>query len=444
MWRRLRAGKRAWPTVSWLALLILTIVGASFAWQRPQPRPKAPATAQSASVNMPLPEWPQWGGPGRNFMANVTGLANEWPANGPRQLWGRRLGTGHSAIVVDHGKLYTMYSRGQQEFVIALDAANGKTIWEYPYQSPTKGLALEYGEGPHATPLIVGNLVYTVGTTGKMHALDKQTGKLVWFHDLWTEFGGTRMDRGYSCSPLAYKKTVIVTVGGSGQALIAFDQKTGAVVWKKQNFELSPASPMLINVDGQEQLVAFMADGIFGLDPNNGELLWNHPHKTEWGLNISNPVWGEGNLLFVSSAYNGGSRVLQLAQSGGKTRVKEVWAHKRMRVHHSTIIRLGDYVYGSSGDFGPAPLTAVEVKTGKIAWQDRSFSKANFLYADGKLILLDEDGNLALVTVSPQGLKIYSKMQLLSSKAWTVPTLVDGKLYVRDRKVIMALELKQS
>src|SRR5207249_11678861 len=120
------------------------------------------------------------------------------------------------------------------------------------------------------------------------------------------------------------------------------------------------------------------------------------------------------------------------------------WYNQRMRVHIGTVMHIGDYMYGASGDFGPSFLTAVELKTGKIAWQDRSFSRAQLLYADNKLIILDEDGNLGLATVSPQGLKVHSKVELLTRNAWTIPTLVGTRLYVRDRKNIMALELGQT
>jgi hypothetical protein len=112
-----------------------------------------------------------------------------------------------------------------------------------------------------------------------------------------------------------------------------------------------------------------------------------------------------------------------------------------MRVHIGNVVRIGDYVYGSSGDFGPAFLCAIEIKTGKIAWQDRTFSKTSFVYADGKLIMVEEDGDLALATVSPEGVKVLAKAALLSSNAWTVPSLVGSRLYVRDRKVAMALDL---
>lgn len=386
-------------------------------------------------------EWPQWGGPDRNFKSSAKGLAATWPEKGPRRLWSRELGEGHSAILIDAGKLYTMYRKGEQEAVVSLDATTGKTIWEYVYDAPTAGMNYEYGYGPHATPLIVGDLMFTTGATARLHALDKKTGKVVWSHDLLKEYGGTKMGRGYSCSPLAYKNTVIVTVGGKGQAVMAFNQKDGKVAWKNQSFDLAPASPIIIKVDGQDQLVALMGNEIAGLDPDNGELFWSHPHVTDWGLNITTPVWGEDNLLFLSSAYNNGSRALKLARKDGKTTAEEAWYNRRMRVHIGPAIRIGDYVYGSSGDFGPSFFTAINVKTGQIAWQERGLSRASFLYADGKFVILDEDGHLAIATATPEGIKIHSKIELLNRIAWTAPTLVGTKLYVRDRKMIMALDL---
>lgn len=386
-------------------------------------------------------DWLQWGGPNRDFTASSKGLAATWPATGPRQLWSRPLGSGHSAIIASGNTLFTMYSQGGQEFVVALAADTGKTIWEHKYESPHAGLNLEYGAGPHSTPLLVGDLLFTVGSKGQVFALDKKTGKVAWSHDMWKEYGGTKMDRGYSCSPVAYKKTVIFTLGGQGQTLIAFNQKDGTVAWKNQTLDMSPSSPIVINVDGQDQLIAFLGKVVAGIDPNNGNLLWSHPHVTEWGLNISMPVWGSDNLLFISSAYSGGSRVLRLKQQGGKTTAEELWFHRRMRVHHGTIVRIGDYVYASSGDFGPSFFAAVNVKTGEMPYQDRTFPKTNFVLAGGKFIILDEDGNLALATASPTELKVISKVSVMKNLAWTVPTLVGTKLYLRDRQTIAAFDL---
>jgi outer membrane protein assembly factor BamB len=388
-------------------------------------------------------DWNQWGGASRNFKSAAKGLAASWSANGPRKLWQRQFGDGYSAIAATDGRLFTMYRKGDAEAVAALDAANGKTLWEYAYAAPfAKEYDMSNGEGPHATPLIVGNLVFSAGATGKLHCLNRQTGKLVWAHDLIKEFNGTIRVNGYSCSPLAYKNLVIMQVGGQGNALVAFNQKDGSVVWKKHDFKNSTSSPILINVEGQEQLVAFMFDDIVGVDPNNGELLWSYKHTTDFGLNTSTPVWGEDNLLFVSSGYNGGSRVLRLTKTANKTTPEEVWFSRTMRVHFSNCIRIGDVVYGSSGDFGPAFFTAMNIKTGKVMWRDRNIARSSFVYADGRFILLDEDGNLVLATPNEQGVTIHAKVALLDNNSWTVPTLNGTTLYVRDRKNIMALDLK--
>jgi outer membrane protein assembly factor BamB len=234
---------------------------------------------------------------------------------------------------------------------------------------------------------------------------------------------------------------VILPAGAPDAAVIAFNQKTGAVAWKGGNFPTGPASPILINVDGQDQLVVSGANEIVGVDPTNGNVLWQHPHKTEWGLNISTPVWGSDNLLLVSAAYNNGTRLLKLAQAGGKTKVEEKWYQNRMRVHIGTIIRLGDYAVGSSGDFGPCPTVAIDIATGNILWQNREFARSTFLYGDNKLIVIDEDGNIGLAVPSRQGLKVLAKAPVLTNRAWTVPTLVGTTLYVRDRKSMAAYQL---
>jgi outer membrane protein assembly factor BamB len=230
--------------------------------------------------------------------------------------------------------------------------------------------------------------------------------------------------------------------------VIALDPADGHLLWGKNDFGNSPSSPTLINVAGQDQVVAFLDDGgsdahglIAGLDPNNGSLLWTYPHKTSWGLNIALPVWGDDGILVMSSAYGSGARALKLTREGGKTTVKELWANSRMRVHHTTMVRVGEIIYASSGDFGPAPLTAIDVRTGQIKWQERAFPKASFVCADGKFFVVDEDGGISLAVLSPAGAKVISKFSLLEHNAWTAPTLAGTKLYVRDRKSIAALEV---
>ena len=398
------------------------------------------------------PEWPGWGGPRRNFTSDTVGLAESWPEDGPAQLWRRPLGGGHSSILVDGGRLFTQYrppagpepdSWREEEVVVALDAATGRTLWEHRYPAPLDGLDVPLGVGPHATPLIVGERLFATGTNKQLFALDKATGDVIWSHDLVRDFGAPPHYRimpltpGYSCSLLAYRDLLIATAGGPGQAVIAFHQDDGRVAWRSGDFAIAPASPILITVEGREQVVVFASDRVVGLDPADGAQLWSHPHPRRFDANISTPVWSDDNLLFLSSAHDGGSRVLEVTGEG----VRERWFTTAMRVYYGTAMRIGDLYYGSSGDVGPAFLTAIDAHSGEIAWRDRTFARSTLLHADGKLVILDEDGTLGLATVSRRGLRVLAQAPVLTTTAWTVPTLAGTRLYLRDRADIVALEL---
>ena len=388
-------------------------------------------------------DWPQFGGPQRNFAAAPLALAATWPAEGPRALWRRPLGEGYSAISVACSRLFTMYRRGEQEVIVALDAATGATAWEHAYEAPfSSEYDMQHGPGPHATPLVAGGRVFAAGATGVLHALDQATGRLLWRRDLIGELGGTLRPNGYACSPTAFGDTVIVFVGGKGHAVVAFRQRDGSVAWQSGDFKNSASSPLLIDVSGEPQLVAFLYEEVTGFDPRDGRLLWRQPHVTEYGLNVSLPLWGDDGLLFVSAAYGGGSRVLHVTRESRRSGVEELWHSSLMRLHFGNAVRLSDFVVGSSGDFGPAPLTAIDVRTGQVLWRNRSLARASLLRAGERLILLDEDGQLALASATREGLQIHSKSQLFDGLSWTVPTLDGTVLYARDRKTIVALDLK--
>jgi outer membrane protein assembly factor BamB len=343
---------------------------------------------------------------------------------------------------VEGTTLYTGFRRGSQDVFAALDAVTGKTLWEFAYENPfTNAYSEGVGPGPYAMPQIIGDRVVTASGTGKIHSLDKKTGKPVWSHDVYREFNGTRLDFGYSCHALPYKDSLIYLVGGRGNAAMAFRQSDGAVLWKNLDSTNAHSSPKLIEVDGQPQVVALMASEVIGFSPDNGELFWRHPHPTQNGLAISTPVWAPGNILFISSAYNTGSRALELHQSGGKTTVKELWYNQRLQSHFGSVILHGDYIYLSSGHNGPALMSCVNLRTGQIAWQQRGFAKAQLLGAGDKLILLDEDGTLGLLEATPTEFRVLAKAPLLEHLAWTAPTLSGTKLYLRDRRILMALDL---
>jgi outer membrane protein assembly factor BamB len=386
--------------------------------------------------------WTQWGGPQRDFHAPSSGLAASWPESGPRKLWSRELGEGYSAILVEDGRLYTMYRKDPQEVVACLDAADGKTLWEFKYDAKTSDKHVhQFGDGPRATPLIAGDQLYAIGVAGQMHALNKKTGEKVWSHDLWKEFGGNVLDHGYSSSPLEYKDTVIVLAGGAGKSIVALDKKDGHVVWGALDFQNSYSSPRIFNINGQEQLVTFMATELIGVDPTNGKLLWKYGHENQWKQNINMPVVVGGNQLFLSAS-EAGSRGLKVTRNeDGTSAVSEVWSTRKVQFYHVTTVLDGDWVYGSTGQIAPAFMAAVNARTGEIGWRERGFSKANCVGADGRLLILDEDGKLYLAKATPQALVVQASTQLLDKVAWTVPTVVGKTLYARDKKTIVAVDL---
>ena len=153
-------------------------------------------------------------------------------------------------------------------------------------------------------------------------------------------------------------------------------------------------------------------------------------------------MFGPDNLLFVSSEYNAGTKVIELKRNGLQTSATELWSSNRLRLHHGNAIRIGDAIYFSNGGKGSqAILSAVDMRSGKIHWQQRTIEKATFVWADQKLITLDQDGNLMIAHPSPEGFKISAKAPLLTRLSWTPPVLVGTRLYIRDRKTMMAVDL---
>ena len=391
--------------------------------------------------------WRQLGGPHRNFRVDSAAPATAWGESGPARLWSRPLGEGYSSIVADGDLLVTMYREDDDEVVVALDAATGATRWRHAYHAPLLHDGYfdvwlnSAGPGPYSTPLIAGDTVFAVGVDGRFHALDKRTGELRWAHDLVEAFD-VGVYNAFASSPIAYGRTVILPLGGSGAGVVALERETGATVWRSPAFDLAPGSPVLIDVDGQDQLAVLGQQELVGLDARSGRRLWRHPHPNELGLNISMPVWGDDNALFLSSGYGGGSRLLRLSRVDGRTTPDEVWFNSRMRLHFGNALRVGGLIVGSTGDFGPAFVAALDAATGREVWRERSFARAQLVQAGGRLVIVDEDGELAVASVTGEGLEVHARAAVLTANAWTPPTLVGNVLYLRDRQHILALDLR--
>jgi outer membrane protein assembly factor BamB len=406
----------------------------------------APAFAEAVKANVQTGSravpWTQWGGPHRNFQTEASGVKDSWPASGPRIVWKRPLGEGYSSPSVENGVLYTMYGRPGEEVVLAASTDTGKTMWERSNPMTFQSDAPAQGNGPYATPLVVGDRVFTAGVAGRLQCFDKKTGKLLWTQELWAAHRGSRLMYGYASSPIAFRDTVIMPVGGAGKALMAFSQADGKVVWSRNDYGNVYSSPILINLGGLEQLVALMDGAVFAVNPHNGDPQWEVPFRANYSIAVATPLWGPGNLLFVSSEYDGGSKVIELHRDGQQTKATELWSSPRLRLHHGNAMWIDNTIYFSSGGKGSqAILSAVDVRSGTIHWQQRSIQKATFVWADGKLITLDQDGNLMIAHPSPQEFKISAQAALLTNLSWTPPVLVGTRLYIRDRRNMMAVDL---
>jgi len=390
-------------------------------------------------------EWLQWGGPDGDFTIQVEGLAEWWPEDGPKVLWQRPLGEGYSSILFKDDQLFTMYREGDDEVVVSLDARTGATKWEHRYTVETfPEMTLDFGLGPNATPLIVDERIISIGISGQIRCLDLASGELIWKHDLPAEYGRRQRDEeyGYSNHPMHHEGKIIVLVGGTDHAVVAFDPEAGSTVWKSEPGGISYAPTTLTTLGGREQFIYLEPEGVVGLDPATGQTLWRQPMEYSNGNHLTPIVKCDENHIWVGSQFpTGGGRLLEITGQGEKWSAKQIWFETYLRASHWTSIRIGDFIYGSTGGNEVSLLTAFNWTTGEVAWRRRGFHKAQSLYADGKLLFLDEDGRLTLAKVSPEGLEILDSAQVTESISWTLPTLVDTKLFARDKKNILALDL---
>jgi len=395
--------------------------------------------ARSDSLE-PAASWTRFGGPSGDFRVQDHGLAAAWPHGGPRRLWSRALGPGYSGIVASGDRLFTMYRDGREEVIVGLDAQDGRTLWEHRYVSlPVPGHDHEYGDGPNATPLLADGRLYAIGVAGMMHCLEATSGEVLWSHDLWGELGGTVLELGYSSSPIPYRDTVIALVGGENRGAVAFRASSGSVEWTGPSFRNSYSTPMIANLRGREQLIAFAATEVVGADPTDGSLLWRHPIRNRYPQNICQPIRVDEDLLFVSTL-EAGSRGLRLAASD-PPRVEVLWSTTRLQCFYSSMVLQGEIIYGVSGYQASPRMTALNARSGRVVWRQRGFAVAHVLAAGDRLLILDEDGRLALATPAPDGLTIDAEAPVLTAPARTAPTVVGTTLYARDLRSLVALDL---
>jgi outer membrane protein assembly factor BamB len=379
--------------------------------------------------------WPQWRGSNRDGISKETGLLKQWPAEGPPLVWkASGAGRGYSSFSVANGRLYTMGLRGDREFVIAFDIANGKEAWATAHGSAFRN---DRGDGPRGTPTIDGDRLYALGGNGDLSCLDARTGRVVWYKNVLKEFGASNLTWGISESPLVIGNKVLVNAGGQNASIVALNKDNGAVIWKSQSDQAGYSSAIPLQVNGGTQVVFFTADRALGLDVNDGRLLWEYGKPANNVANVATPI-ARGNRVFISSDYGTGGGVVEIKADG---RAQEIYFTKDMRNHHSSSVLVGDYLYG----FSSSVLTAMKFDSGEIAWRDRSVGKGSLVYADGHLYCFSENGVVGLVEATPTGYREKGRFRISqdSLPTWTHPVVVGGRLYLRDQDTIYAFDVRE-
>jgi outer membrane protein assembly factor BamB len=395
-------------------------------------------------------DWPQWRGPQRNGLSQETGLLKEWSKDGPKLLWKiSDAGSGYSTPAVVGDRLYVLGNDGlENEFVAALSVKDGKQIWRTrlgnvgnPKQQPSFPAA-------RSTPTVEGELLYALDSDGDVACVETGAGKIRWQKSLRTDFGGKPGQWAYSESPLIDGNTLVCTPGGSQATVVALNKKTGEVIWKcalPEGDDAAFASAIVVETGGIKQYVQLLQKGLVGIEAKTGKLLWRYGKaESKYGANIPTPLASDAYVYCASAGTGGGA--IRLKANGGKVESEEAYFESKLPTAIGGAVKVGDYLYGTTAQ----ALLCVEFTTGKVKWEERALGAASLCYADGRLYLHGENGDMALVEASPDSYREKGrftppdqpKHSNQMEKAWAYPVVANGRLYIRDQGVLWCYDVK--
>lgn len=431
--------------VRWGALG-LCVAAAAMLGSAPQQK-----TAQAA-----VGEWPQWRGPARNGISPDTGLLREWGSTGPALAWkATGAGVGFSSLAVVGGKIFTMGDKDNEQFVTAMNQADGKIVWSTRIGP---GWRDEFG-GPRGTPTVDGDSIYAMGTEGDLVCLDAATGKERWRKSLPNDFGGRMMTQWkFSESPLVDGNKLVFTPGGKDAGMVAVDKKTGKEIWRAAIPDLGPkgrdgagyAGIVISEGAGVRQYVQLMGRGLASVRASDGKFLWGYNRVANDVANIPTPVV-QGDFVFTSSGYQTGAALLKLSKTADGVKAEEVyWLESRVfQNHHGGFVLVGGYLYGGHGHNKGFPI-CIEFATGKVAWggdiRNGGAGSAAVTFADGNLYFRYQNGVMKLIQASPGGYKENGSFEIPgagSVLSWSHPVVIGGKLYLREQDNLYAYNVKQ-
>jgi outer membrane protein assembly factor BamB len=389
-------------------------------------------------------EWPQWRGPNRDGLVGGVNAPAAWPKE-LKQNWRVTVGIGHSSPVVSNGVVYQFARQGEDEVLVALDASTGKELWRSaatPAPYTVNPAASGHGKGPKSTPTVANGRVYTLGIAGLLSAHDAKTGRLVWRKDFSKQFPVTSPLYGTSMSPVVVGDLLIAHVGGHDKgALTAFDAATGAVKWSYDADGPAYASPVLLTVGGERQVVAFTQKELVSVSAATGGLLWKLPAKTEYDTNCNTPVVYKDT--FIVTLEGQGLVAFRPVREGGRWAAREVWRNEENELYMNTPVLHGSTLYGLSmrkkGQF-----FALDAATGKTLWQGpgRMGENASIINVAGTLLALTNDAVLYVLPASASSFAPAAQYTVATSQTWAHPVFLGETILIKDETTLASLSLK--
>lgn len=397
--------------------------------------------ALAVAVQAAAREWPQFLGPERNGIYRGPALAETWGAQGPRVVWRKPVGQGFSGPVIAQGRLILFHRVSNQEVVEAFDPRTGATQWRYAYPTSYRD-DFGFDEGPRAVPVVAGGVVYTFGAEGQLHAIDLAKGTKLWSEDTMRRFRVPKGFFGAAGSPLVEDGRVLANIGGAEAGIVAFDAKTGKVLWTATSHGASYSSAAGATIAGRRLAVFFTRAGLVGLDPATGRVQFERPWRARMAasVNVATPVV-VGDLVFVSAEYGPGAAVFRV---DGST-LMELWASDEvMSNHYATSVYHDGHLYGFHGrqEFNPS-FRAVEMRTGKVRWSEDRFRGGSVTLAGDRLLIVRETGEMLLAAASPAAFRPIARAQVLPATVRAYPALSDGFVYLRNDNTLIALDLRR-
>ena len=377
-------------------------------------------------------DWPFFRGPSFNGVSAESGWTAQWPATGPKVAWKADVGIGVSSIVVASDRVVTMGSRNDkdEDVVWCFDAGSGQVLWQFVY--PCKFDARQFEGGPASTPTVDGSFVYTLGYLGQVHCLDLQDGRVVWRKHLVDDFGGRYSSWKYAGSPLVTGELVIFDTGADGNSTVALDKTTGRKVWAVGDDLAGYSTPIPFQHAGQPGVLVFKARAMVAHDLATGRELWRIVWKTYHDANASTPTV-VGDKLFISTGYGGRSARGALFQLGGD-QPRQIWLNQDLETKMNSAVVHEGHVYCIS-ERSRGQLMCFDLQQGDTVWAERSFAPyGTLMIADGKLVILDEKGDLVIADATPDGYHELARAKVLNSRCWVMPVLANGHIYAKCNK----------